>query len=98
MNSLIAKYKKPDSVDDFMTLYHESHLPKVEQLTGLVSATYYLFDSAEDEFLIFIASFETPEALDSAIGSEIGQALAAEAEELATNGLILSTATTYRVC
>ncbi|GAC06211.1 EthD family reductase [Paraglaciecola chathamensis] len=97
MNSLIVKYKKPDSVDDFMTAYQESHLPKVQQLKGLVSATYYLLDSDEDEFLMCIASFETSEALESALGSDIGQALAAEAEQLATRGLSISTATTYEV-
>lgn len=97
MNSLIVKYKKPHSVDDFLSEYRDAHLPKVRQLEGMVSATYYVLDSADDDFLLFIASFETPAALESAIGSDIGQALAAEAELLATNGVALLTSTTYTV-
>jgi hypothetical protein len=97
MNSLIVKYNTPNSVKSFMSAYQNTHLPKVQQLEGLISAAYYILDSDNDDFLIFIACFETPEALERAMGSNVGQALAVEAKELATNGLTLLTSTTYKV-
>jgi len=79
MYKLIVMYPRPSDPDDFIDYYLTQHIPLIEKLPGLKSASYGRVVSVKSpNFLIFEALFENRVMLDEAMNSEVGKALAAD--------------------
>lgn len=91
MHRLTVLYLPPADEAHFRDHYVSNHLPLVAKLPGLVQSQYS-FDVASlggepRYFAVFHADFESAEAMAAALGSEEGEAVAADVPNYATGGL-----------
>jgi len=94
MHRLITLYPPPDDPGAFRAYFEEKHLRLVEKLPGLRGYTYG-FDLAAVQggkspyFCTFAGDFDDDAALDAALGSPEGEAVAADVPNYATGGVVL---------
>ena len=93
MHRLLTLYAPPSDPDAFRAYFEEKHLLLVEKLPGLRGYSYG-FDVAAVEgesqyFCTFAGDFDNAGALDAALGSPEGEAVAADVPNYATGGVIL---------
>lgn len=87
MRKLIVMYPQPAVPDSFIEYYLAEHLPKVKQLPGLVSASYGKVEGVDSPyFIVFEALFEDQQALDFAMKSDAGRALAKDIPNYSPGG------------
>ena len=94
MHRLLTLYGPPSDPDDFRTHFEGTHLPLVEKLPGLGDYTYGFdltaVDGGESQyFCTFAGDFANARALDAALASPAGQAVAADVPNYATGGVVL---------
>ncbi len=94
MHRLITLYPPPDDPDAFRAYFEEKHLPLVEKLPGLRGHSYgfdmaAVGDGDSPYFCTFAGDFDDSDALDAALGSPEGEAVAADVPNYATGGITL---------
>jgi uncharacterized protein (TIGR02118 family) len=94
MHRLITLYPPPSDPDAFRSYFEEKHLPLVETLPGLRGYSYGFDLAAVDGsespyFCTFAGDFDDAAALDAALASPEGQAVAADVPNYATGGVVL---------
>lgn len=91
MHKLVVLYPHPEDAQAFRDYYESTHLPLAQQLPGLLAWRYSLEAGgpAAPYFAVFEAEFEDAQALGAAMGSEIGQAVAADVPNYATGGAVV---------
>ncbi|WP_345817399.1 EthD family reductase (plasmid) [Paraburkholderia sp. PREW-6R] len=91
MYTLLVLYPPPLSKDDFRRYYVDAHLPLAAQLPGLRSSSHVFepqgVGSASPYFCIWQGQFDSADALDAAMQSEIGQRVAADTANYASGGV-----------
>lgn len=93
MKKMMVLYPHPSDKNSFLSYYREKHLPMIHDLPGLVSAAYSV--SGEDTspyFVFFEAVFETMDALQNAIRSDVGGVLASDVTNFSPAGAVIVTA------
>lgn len=77
MYKLVVMYPQPDDPQAFIDYYESRHLPSLKALPGLVAASYgRIDDPASSWFVIFEALFADQVAMQAALQSDAGLALA----------------------
>ena len=94
MYRLLTLYPPPSDPDAFRAHFEGKHLPLVEKLPGLRDYSYGFDLAAVDGgespyFCTFAGDFDDARALDAALGSPEGEAVAADVPNYATGGVIL---------
>ncbi len=94
MHRLLTLYPQPSDPDAFRAHFESTHLPLVEKLPGLRGYGYgfELAAVAGGEppyFCTFAGDFDDAQALDAALASPAGEAVAADVPNYATGGVIL---------
>lgn len=80
---LVGLWTKPEDVDAFERAYLGSHFPRLAHLTGAgKTTTSRTFDGAY--FRLTEVTFETTDAIQTALGDDQGRAVLAGAEALTT--------------
>ncbi len=90
---LTVVYHHPDDVDAFDRHYAEHHAPLAASIPGVRSYTTSRPDPGPDgaraEHLVAVLLFDDAEAFAAGMGSETGQAAAADVPTFATGGASL---------
>jgi len=94
MHRLLTLYPQPSDTDAFRAHFEGKHLPLVEKLPGLRGYEYGFELAAvgggeSPYFCTFAGDFDDARALDAALGSPAGEAVAADVPNYATGGVIL---------
>ena len=94
MHRLLTLYPPPSDTDAFRVHFEGKHLPLVEKLPGLRGYSYGFELAALDEgkspyFCTFAGDFDDARALDAALASPAGEAVAADVPNYATGGIVL---------
>ena len=93
MHRLLTLYPPPSDADAFRAYFEGKHLPLVEKLPGLRGYSYGFdlaaLDGESPYFCTFTGDFDDGDALDAALGSPEGEAVAADVPNYATGGVIL---------
>ena len=94
MHKLVVLYPPPADCEHFRKHYVEVHLPLAARLPGLRASRHAFEISAPDGgpapwFCIFEADFDDRDALDDALASPEGQAVAADVPNYASGGAAL---------
>jgi uncharacterized protein (TIGR02118 family) len=94
MHRLLTLYPPPSDPDAFRAHFEGKHLPLVEKLPGLRGYSYGFeleaLDSGESPyFCTFAGDFDDATALDAALASPAGEAVAADVPNYATGGVVL---------
>ncbi len=94
MHRLLTLYPQPSDLDAFRSHFEGKHLPLVEKLPGLRRYSYGFELAAVDGgespyFCTFAGDFDDARALDAALASPAGEAVAADVPNYATGGVIL---------
>jgi uncharacterized protein (TIGR02118 family) len=94
MHRLLTLYAPPSDPDAFRAHFEGTHLPLVEKLPGLRDYNYGFDLTAVDGgespyFCTFAGDFDDAGALDAALASPAGQAVAADVPNYATGGVVL---------
>ena len=94
MHRLLTLYPQPSDPDAFRVHFEGKHLPLVEKLPGLRGYGYGFELAAVDGgespyFCTFAGDFDDARALDAALASPAGEAVAADVPNYATGGVIL---------
>jgi len=94
MHRLITLYPHPEDPAAFRSHFEEKHLPLVEKLPGLRGYSYgfdlaAVGDGESPYFCTFAGDFDDSGALDAALASPEGEAVAADVPNYATGGVIL---------
>lgn len=94
MHRLQTLYPPPSDPNAFREHFESKHLPLVEKLPGL-RAYSYGFDLAAVQggespyFCTFAGDFDDSQALDAALASPAGEAVAGDLPNYATGGVVL---------
>lgn len=92
MYKLIVIYPTPDDVEHFKDYYARQHVPMARQLPGLLRCEYsypQALGGQDTPFCLFEGWFDDRDALFAALGSEQGQALAADVANYSPAGATL---------
>jgi uncharacterized protein (TIGR02118 family) len=94
MHRLLTLYPPPSDPDAFRAHFEGKHLPLVEKLPGLRGYSYGFDLAAVDGgespyFCTFAGDFDDAGALDAALASSAGEAVAADVPNYATGGVVL---------
>jgi len=94
MHRLLTLYPPPSDPDAFRAHFEDKHLPLVEKLPGLRAYSFGFDLAAIDDgespyFCTFAGDFDDARALDAALASSAGEAVAADVPNYATGGLVL---------
>lgn len=92
MHRLVVTYPRPDDPAGFRAYYEARHIPLAAKLPGLVSWSFgypKALGPGEAPFCIFEATFADRQALDAALGSPAGQAVAADVPNYSPKGASL---------
>jgi uncharacterized protein (TIGR02118 family) len=94
MHRLHTFYAPPSDSDAFRAHFEGTHLPLVEKLPGLRGYSYGFDLTAVDGgeslyFCTFEGDFDNARALDAALASPAGRAVAADVPNYATGGVVL---------
>lgn len=94
MHRLLTLYPPPSDPDAFRAHFEGKHLPLVEKLPGLRGYSYGFDLVAVDRgespyFCTFAGDFDDARALDAALASPAGEAVAADVPNYATGGVLL---------
>ncbi|GAA1869264.1 EthD family reductase [Brevibacterium marinum] len=94
MHKLLVLYPEPTDRAAFIDYYTNSHLPLAEQLPGILTWSYSVDVSADDEgnapyFAVFEAEFPDKDAFATAMASQIGRDVAADVSNYATGGAVI---------
>lgn len=96
MQKLFVYYGEPTDPAAFEKYYVENHLPLVQRLPGLISAEFSLglrvLGEGNAPWGLFQAEFESAEALQAALESDAGTAVAGDVKNYATGGATVVTA------
>ena len=89
MHKLIVLYPEPHDRAAFEEYYRSTHLPLCQDLPGVREISFSLGVSEPGEgpyFAVFEASFDSKDALESALASPEGLAVEADVPNYATGG------------
>lgn len=92
MHCLTVLYPTPDDPDTFKSYYSGTHLPLAAGLPGLIRSHHAFPEQlgpGEAPFCIFQAYFADADAMGAALGSEIGQKVAADVANYSPKGVTL---------
>ena len=94
MYRLLTLYPAPSNPEAFRVYFEGTHLPLVEKLPGLRGYSYGFDLTAVDGgespyFCTFAGDFDDARALDAALASPAGEAVAADVPNYATGGVVL---------
>lgn len=93
MHKLLVLYPHPDSPEHFRRYYVEKHLPLAAQLPNLKASHYALavegVGAPSPYFCVWEGAFDSAEAMAQAMGSPVGQQVAADATHYATGGVVI---------
>src|ERR1700694_4720882 len=93
MHKLLVLYPTPESPDHFREYYVNKHLPLAKQLPGLRASRYSFSVEGEGEvspyFFVWEGEFASAEDLANAMVSQIGQQVAADTSNYASNGVMV---------
>jgi uncharacterized protein (TIGR02118 family) len=94
MHRLLTLYPPPADPDAFRAHFEGTHLPLVEKLPGLRDYNYGFDLTAVDGgespyFCTFEGDFDSAGALDAALASPAGQAVAGDVPNYASGGVVL---------
>ncbi|OEO27833.1 hypothetical protein AX279_00040 [Pseudomonas sp. J237] len=90
MHKLVVMYPQPLDSQKFMDYYERSHLPKVKDLPGLISAEYGRNDDPSASiFVMFTALFADKDSLDKALRSDVGMYLAKDIPNFSVDGVTM---------
>jgi uncharacterized protein (TIGR02118 family) len=100
--SILVLYPRPTDPDAFVEYYTQHHLPKVDNLPGLLSYEYSTAisnpdGSDADHFAFFVGDFANTDTLAEALASPEGAAVAGDVSNFATGGAAVATATVVRL-
>ncbi len=92
MIKVIAMYKHPHDVEHFNRYYFSTHIPIAKTMPGLKSyqvsrAEVRALDGLSPYHLVATLSFESQQAVETALHSPQGQATAADLANFATGGV-----------
>ncbi|WIV55450.1 EthD family reductase [Amycolatopsis nalaikhensis] len=91
MHRLTVLYPPPADPDHFREYYVETHLPLAAKLPGILRSEYSLDVAAlggdSKYFAVFHADFESADAMQAALDSEAGKAVAADVPNYASGGV-----------
>lgn len=87
---LVVMYPKPKDPDHFDRYFRDTHLPLVQKMPGLRSASFGRSsgpDGGEGAyFWIFVGTFDSKDALGAALGSPEGETAVADIPNYSTGG------------
>jgi uncharacterized protein (TIGR02118 family) len=90
MHKLIVLYPKPDDPEHFKKYYRDTHIPLVKKIAAFKSYSYgypaTLDGKDPPHFCIFVGEFESPAAMQAAMGSPEGQAALADIPNYSPKG------------
>ncbi|MBM6591407.1 EthD family reductase [Brevibacterium sp. RIT 803] len=91
MHKLLVLYPEPTDRAAFIDYYTTTHLPLAKQLPGMLSWSYSVDITADEDgnspyFAIFEAEFPDKGTFASAMASPVGQDVAADVGNYATGG------------
>jgi uncharacterized protein (TIGR02118 family) len=92
MHKLLVIYPRPADPDAFCAYYAGTHIPLARKLPGLVRLAYGYpqpLGPGEAPFCVFEAVFADAAALDAALGSAAGRAVAADVPNYSPAGASL---------
>ena len=92
MHKLVVTYPRPDDPAKFRAYYAATHIPLAAKLPGLVRYSYGYPEAlgpGEAPFCVFEAVFANSAALDAALASSEGQAVAADVPNYSPKGAAL---------
>jgi uncharacterized protein (TIGR02118 family) len=92
MHKLVVTYPQPADPAAFRAYYAATHIPLAARLPGLVSLAYGYPEAlgpGEAPFCVFEAVFADRQALDAALASPQGQAVAADVPNYSPAGASL---------
>ena len=93
MHCLTVTYPMPDDPDRFRDYYASVHLPLAKSLPGLLSSSHGFperLGPGDAPSCVFHAYFEDRNAMEAALGSDIGARLAADVPNYSPKGASLS--------
>ncbi|WP_353220344.1 EthD family reductase [Salinisphaera sp. S4-8] len=94
MHALIVTYPKPADAQAFKTYYRDTHIPLAIKLPGLLRYEYAYPDALGAEqppfFCIWKGYFENEQAMQAALASAEGKALAEDVPNYSPSGAKLS--------
>ena len=90
VHRLVVSYGKPEDPDAFDAYYRDTHVPLASKMPGVVKYTVghaqALDPDQEVPYLVAELDFESEDAMNEALGSNPGQAAAADIGNFATGG------------
>lgn len=94
MHRLLVLYPEPTDRTAFIDYYTNSHLPLAQQLPGMLTWTYSIDVSTDEEgnapyFAVFEADFPDKDTFVSAMASQTGRDVAADVGNYATGGAVV---------
>jgi uncharacterized protein (TIGR02118 family) len=98
MHKVVVLYNTPTEPEHFRSYYAAKHLPLIAQLPGLLASRYSFAiqgpPGAAPFFGVWEGEFTDERAALAAMGSEVGQRVAADTANYASGGLTLMHFTT----
>lgn len=93
MHALLVLYPQPDDPAAFRRYYEAEHVPLAATLPGLVGYSYGFPDALGPEpsphFCVWRGEFASAADMEAALGSEIGQRVAADVPNYSPKGATL---------
>jgi uncharacterized protein (TIGR02118 family) len=93
MHALVVLYPQPDDPEAFRDYYETRHVPLAAELPGLVTQSFgypaALGPDPSPWFCIWRGEFESAAALEAALGSPVGQQVAADVPNNSPKGATL---------
>ncbi len=93
MHALFVLYPQPDDPEAFRDYYETKHAPLAARLPGLVAQSYAfpaaLGPDPSPWFCIWRGEFENAAALEAALGSPVGEQVAADVPNYSPKGATL---------
>lgn len=93
MHKIVVLYDQPSDPDHFKSYYENTHLPLARQLPGMIASRHSFGligpDGSAPYFCIWEGDFADGAALGAAMGSDIGQKVAADGPNYTDKGMQL---------